>query len=111
MLDDLRGVPEAGRLTGEIDIAVAAAVGVQLRSVAIRTEAMTVEFDCERLTFIDASGITMLLRVAEESGKRVRLVNLTPSCRRVFEILDLCERFGIEEPMGRDELERLPVPA
>jgi anti-anti-sigma factor len=96
VLDEMRQLREVCGLSGEVDVAVAGAVGEKLLSVATGTEGATVEFDCAELTFIDASGITMLLQVAKCSGKQVLLLNLLPRCRRVFEILDLCERFGID---------------
>jgi anti-anti-sigma factor len=111
VLDDRRKIREASHLSGEVDVAVAGTVGAKLLRVAARTVGTTVELDCAELTFIDASGIAMLLDVADSSGKQVRLVNLGASCCRVFEVLDLCERFGIEGPAPREELTRLPLPA
>ncbi len=86
----------AGRLAGEVDLAVASEAGRRLLTAA-RDARGPVVFDCAELTFIDASGITMLLDVVERSGKAVRLVNLTACCRRVFEVLDLCTWFGIDD--------------
>jgi anti-anti-sigma factor len=83
-------------LSGEVDLAVAAPMGQDLTRVARETSGSEAAFDCTDLTFIDAAGITMLLNVASRSGKRVRLLNVRPGCRRVFEILDLCDRFGVE---------------
>lgn len=92
----------ARRLTGEVDLAVASGAGEHLLAIAVATPGPSVVFDCTAMTFIDASGITMLLDVVEQSGKAVRLANVTGCCRRVFEVLDLCEWFGIEhgEPMA-----------
>lgn len=87
----------AGRLSGELDVAVAPRTEIELVAVAIGIPGSSIAFDCAALTFIDGSGVNMLLHVAQRSGKRVRLVNLDPTCRRVFEILDLCETFGIDE--------------
>jgi anti-anti-sigma factor len=86
-----------GRLAGEVDLAVAPEAGRRLLAIAQDSPRPSVVFDCVELTFIDASGITMLLDVTERSGKAVKLVNLTTSCRRVFDVLDLCEWFGIAE--------------
>jgi anti-anti-sigma factor len=94
-------------LSGEIDIAVAAEVERELTSAAGTGAAPGVELDCAALTFIDASGITMLLNVAARSGKPVRLVNVAPACRRVFEVLNLCERFGLAP---RPPLHLVPSP-
>jgi anti-anti-sigma factor len=86
----------AGQLSGEVDLASAPDAGKVLLAAANDAPGSTVAFDCGELSFIDASGITMLLDVVERSGKTVRLVNLADGCRRVFEVLDLCEWFGIE---------------
>ncbi len=86
-----------GRLVGEVDLAVAPDAGRGLLTIAQDSPRPSVVFDCAELTFIDASGITMLLDVVERSGKAVQLVNLTANCRRVFDVLDLCEWFGIKE--------------
>jgi anti-anti-sigma factor len=111
VLDDLRVFRAACRLSGEVDAAVTRAAGLALLATAIRTPGPSISFDCAELTFIDASGITMFLRVEAESGKRVHLVNLSRSCRRVFEVLDLCERFGIGDSAPRDDRDRLAIPA
>lgn len=96
MIDNSLRLRTVGPLSGEVDLAVAPDTGRRLLAVARDTAGQSVEFDCSDLTFIDASGITMLLEVAQRSGKVVRLVNLAASCRRVFDVLDLCEWFGIE---------------
>ena len=87
----------AGPLSGEVDVAVASQIEPLLLDVAVGTPGSSVVFDCAELSFIDSSGVNMLLRVAKRSGKPVQLVNLDPSCRRVFEYLGLCEQFGISE--------------
>ncbi len=90
----LRQMP--GALSGEVDLAVAHLLVPQLLDLAISAPGSTVVIDCAELTFIDSSGVNVLLRVSEQSGKSLRLENLSSNGRRVFEILGLCERFGIE---------------
>jgi len=111
VLDDMQYLREACGVSGEIDVAVSGAVGRKLLTVATATDGAVVELDCAELTFIDASGVTMLLDVANRSGKQVRLVNLIPCCRRVFEILDLDEQFGIDRPALRGAPIRIPLEA
>jgi anti-anti-sigma factor len=101
VLDDRQHRREDRHLSGEVDVAVAGTVGAKLLTIASGTRGATVELDCVDLTFIDASGITMLLDVANCSGKQVRLLNLVTGCRRVFEVLDLCDQFGIERHTTR----------
>jgi anti-anti-sigma factor len=84
-------------LSGEVDRAVTPELEPRLLDIAVSSSETTVVFDCAELTFIDSSGIDMLVRVAEQCGKPVRLVNLASGSRRLFEILDLCARFGIED--------------
>jgi anti-anti-sigma factor len=86
----------AGRLSGEMDVASARAAEADFLALALRTTSPTVAIDCTGLTFIDSSGVHMLEDVAKRSGKPVHLTNLPHSCRRIFEILDLCEKFAIQ---------------
>ncbi len=86
-----------GRLSGEIDPAVAPAVEADLVAAAICAPGSSFAIDCAELTFIDSSGVHMLHHVAKRSGKHVRLVHLDRGCRRVFEILGSCETFGVAE--------------
>jgi anti-anti-sigma factor len=85
-----------GRLSGEIDMASAPFAERRLLASVLGTPESTVVIDCMELTFIDLSGVEMLEHVAQRSGKTVHLANLSPPARRVFEILKLCERFGID---------------
>jgi anti-anti-sigma factor len=86
----------AGRLSGEIDTAVVRAAETELLAAAISTPRSVFIIDCAGLTFIDSSGTHMLERVAKKSGKSIQLVNVPRAWRRVFEILDLCDSFGME---------------
>ena len=99
MLDQAQRVPTklGSPLRGEIDVAVADKLEPVLLAVAVSTRGSRVVFDCAELTFIDVSGIRMLLNVAQRSGKPVQLANLDPGCRFVFKTLGLCELFGIDE--------------
>ncbi len=88
-------------LTGELDLvskpAVAAALGQLLG------DGVDVVVDCSDLTFIDSSGIHVLIDVRnslEAAGHRLRITNVSGSPRRVFEILGLEDLFGIEPDDG-----------
>jgi anti-anti-sigma factor len=87
--------PSTRLLPGEIDMAVAPELEPRLLDLAVRTAEPSVAFDCSGLTFIDSSGVKMLENVVSGSGKSVQLLNLDPGCRLVFEVLDLCQTFGI----------------
>ena len=87
---------EFGVLSGEIDIATAPVVQPRLMRVAATSRSNTVTFHCSPLTFIDSSGVSMLLEVAERTGKQVRLARVNRACARVFEVLNLCGKFAVE---------------
>ena len=53
-----------------------------------------VTFDLERLTFMDSSGIALLVEVANEVGE-VRLIHVAPIVYRVIEASGLLEHFGL----------------
>jgi anti-anti-sigma factor len=97
-------------LSGDVDLAVAADIGRDLTAAAVVASEPTVDVDCAGLTFIDASGITMLIDVETRSGKQVRLLNVAAPCRRVFEALDLCERFSVEGSSPPLRLVPSPLP-
>jgi anti-anti-sigma factor len=90
-----------GRLSGEMDMATASAAETDFLAMALRTVSPTLTVDCTELTFIDSAGVHMLEHVAKRSGKPVQLTNVPQNCRRVFEVLNLCERFAIQ-PTGRE---------
>jgi anti-anti-sigma factor len=80
------------RLAGEVDVSIVPALLVSLREQAERIPGHRVVFDCSAVTFIDSSGIAMMLDIEQTTGKRVQLANLAPSCRRVFEVTGLSDR-------------------
>jgi anti-anti-sigma factor len=85
------------RLRGELDLATADEVRVQLWAYAATTEGEMV-CDCRDLTFLDSSGIAMIIAVDDElrlRDRRLRLTNLTGTPRCALEICGLAERFGI----------------
>jgi anti-sigma B factor antagonist len=80
------------RLHGEIDMANAADVARALDDVARVSSTPVVLVDCADLTFIDSSGLLVLMRIArrlEGEGRRLRIVNLLDAQRRVFEVAGL----------------------
>ena len=55
--------------------------------------------DCSRLTFIDASGIAVLLeanRELESDGRHMLIVNVQRGPRRAFEALGLTDLLRVE---------------
>jgi len=80
-------------IAGELDLAsvgsVQAGMGEQLAK-----GPQEVTFDLEKLTFMDSSGIALLVQTAN-LVPRVVIVNAPPIVRRVLEATGLLEVFGI----------------
>jgi anti-anti-sigma factor len=81
------------RLAGELDLA-----GVDATRVGIdrylTTAPTRVTFDLEELTFMDSSGIALLVQVSNDVGS-VSLTNVPPIVHRVLEATGLLEHFGL----------------
>ena len=85
---DTDGIPEI-RLGGELDISNVDAFRAALRPV-MALDPRTIVFDLGRLSFMDSSGIAVLLEVAQ----RVSVVEIrqpTPVIRRIIEATGLTE--------------------
>ena len=81
------------RLSGELDLASVEATNA---GIAQYLDASTehVTFDLEKLTFMDSSGIALLVRISNSVG-RVSLTHVPPIVYRVLEITGLLEHFGV----------------
>jgi anti-sigma B factor antagonist len=86
-----------GALSGEIDMATAPTLEAGLLAAVVASPDSTAVVECGGVTFLDSSGVHMLEDVVEQSSKAVHLVNVVGAPRRVFEILDLCRSYGIDE--------------
>ena len=80
-------------LAGELDMASLPSVAAPLDELLGR-EAQPVVLDLSGLTFLDSSGVTLLVRIANHFGQ-VRTHAATEPVRRVVEVLGLSERFGM----------------
>ena len=61
--------------------------------------------DCSTLTFIDSSSIVALLeahRILETQERRMVIVNIPPTPRRVFEILGLTDLVSLDHEHERE---------
>jgi len=59
-----------------------------------------VTLDLERVTYVDSSGLGTLVAAkhrADQRGIAFTLVGVSPQTRRIFEITDLAEMFGIAD--------------
>lgn len=82
-------------LTGELDLASLPSVAGPLEELLAR-EVQSVVLDLGGLTFLDSSGIAVLVRIANHFGE-LRTRATTEPVRRVIEVLGLSERFGVGE--------------
>ena len=91
-----RSLDAAGRpvikLVGELDISNVTTVEAQVDSVV--SSSARVSFDLSALTFMDSSGIAMLLRVAERAD-HVVLVRPSDTIKRIIGATGLTEVFEI----------------
>ena len=91
-----RSLDAAGRpvikLVGELDISNVTTIEAQVDAVVSSSE--RVSFDLSALTFMDSSGIAMLLRVAERAD-HVVLVRPSDTIKRIIGATGLTEVFEI----------------
>jgi anti-sigma B factor antagonist len=83
-------------LRGEIDLAVAPQLRFELRA-AIARDGADMLIDCTGLTFIDSTGIGLLLEAneaLEATGRHMLIVNVAKGPRRAFEVLGLTGLLG-----------------
>jgi anti-anti-sigma factor len=97
-----RPMQSAAPLAGEIDLSIVPALRRSLLEQAERVPGHRVVFDCSAVTFIDSSGIAMMLELERATGKLIQLANLVPACRKVFEVTGLTDRI-YEIPPLEDE--------
>jgi anti-anti-sigma factor len=81
-------------LAGELDLASVEATKSGMEPyLASGPERVT--FDLEKLTFMDSSGIALLVQVANNVGE-VTLIHVPPIVYRVLEASGLLEHFGLQ---------------
>jgi anti-sigma B factor antagonist len=87
-------------LEGELDLAVADRVDEELTR-ALRGEAETVVLDLSELTFIDSTGIAMLVAATKrnaENGRRLRIKRSeSAGVQRMVELTGLGDRLPFED--------------
>jgi anti-anti-sigma factor len=82
-------------LGGELDIAGVAELERALAEVLAR-EPQPLQLDLSELAFLDSSGVSVLVRLANHFGS-VRTPAATAPVRRVIEVLGLADRLGLQE--------------
>ena len=81
-------------IAGELDLSSVDSVSKEIDE-SWEGDRQRVVFDLEGLTFMDSSGIALMLRVSRGVGK-VEVRNATPIVRRVIEATGLVEVLGLE---------------
>jgi anti-sigma B factor antagonist len=90
------------RLTGELDIASAPRLVETMRSLSV-ADMRHVRLDLTELTFIDASGIGVLVQVrmlVHGHGGRLTLHGIRPLLRRLLVITGLTSAFELESSLA-----------
>jgi anti-anti-sigma factor len=86
------------RIEGDIDLATAPELGTKLLAHAAVTSG-DLTLDCSAMTFIDSSGIQVLLSFARHLRSQDRVLHLTdvrPSCHLVFDVAGVGRLIGLE---------------
>jgi anti-anti-sigma factor len=94
------------RLTGELDIDSAAELRQHAQAELAAGRCRTLTLDMSGLTFIDSSGLGLLIelrRLAGMSEVTLELTNVPPGPARVIAIAGLSETFGLPAAGGRPD--------
>ena len=86
---------EVIELAGELDMATAPHLEAVLDRMLVIPDQIVV--DVERLTFIDSSGLRLLLRASQLVEGRIRLRGCSQQITKVFDISGLTSAFTLEE--------------
>jgi len=83
-------------VTGEIDLATAPLLDEQISAVEAG-DAETILVDLDRVSFIDSSGLQVLLShvFSEQNGKRIRLTKGSPQVVRLFEVSGMLDQLPL----------------
>ena len=89
--------PDGGlclRLGGELDLVTVSELSRQVDDLLAGTP-QPIELDLSDMTFLDSSGVAVLVRLANHFTA-VRTRGATPPVRKVIEVLGLGRRFGLD---------------
>ncbi len=81
-------------LAGELDLASVESTQAGIAQV-LDASPPQITFDLGKLTFMDSSGIALLVQISNEVG-RVSLIHVTPIVHRVLEITGLLDHFSVD---------------
>ena len=80
-------------LAGELDLASVEATRAGIEPF-LADDPTQVTFDLRKLTFMDSSGIALLVQISN-NVEHVTLINVSPIVHRVLEATGLLEHFGL----------------
>ena len=86
-------------LAGEIDFSVAPKVRARLLEV-VGKGAQDVSLDLGDLAYIDSSGLALLIELRKhlvDAGGAVRIRSISPQVRKIFNLTQLSELFGLTD--------------
>ncbi|HKX16501.1 MAG TPA: STAS domain-containing protein [bacterium] len=86
------------RVEGEVDLSTANSFADAIES--LYRENACVIVDLSRLSYLDGSGIRVLMRFAEEARGRFVVIGSTPTVHRVFVILNLLDVLPVVPSLG-----------
>jgi anti-anti-sigma factor len=96
---DTAGTPDGSvtvTVRGEVDIANVETLRSHLAAI-IDAPPPRVVFDLGELSFVDSSGIAVLVQVANAVAE-VKVGSASPVVRRILEVTGLGEQFGLDPP-------------
>jgi anti-anti-sigma factor len=99
-------------ISGELDIATTAALCARITAV-LDDSVLPMIIDLSRVSFCDASGLTMLLSVrrrAAAQGRAITLAAPRPNVRKLLRITGLDQAFRIYPALAQAVLGRAGVP-
>jgi anti-anti-sigma factor len=79
---------------GEIDLATAAVLDERIRAAIEAGTDETVIVDLDRVSFMDSSGLQVLLRhiFSQQNGRRIRITKGSPQVYRLFEVSGMADK-------------------
>lgn len=101
-VDDLFPLYPVVSVRGEVDLATAAALAVGLATALGNGPIEDLVVDLRATTFMDCSGVSLLLAVKPRLPDQARLIirGARPFLRRVIELLDLGPLFSLEPQLA-----------
>jgi anti-sigma B factor antagonist len=92
-------VPGTASLAGEIDFSVTPKVRERLLAL-IGAGAPEIVLDLSGLAYVDSSGLALFIearKILAESGRTIRIAAISPQVRKLFNLTQIGELFGLPD--------------